>query len=506
MPQVQIIQPIQPQTKRLRVAAYARVSSDSADQLNSMSTQVDYYTHLIQDNPQWEFAGVYADEGISGTGTRKREQFNRLMEDCRIGLIDRVLVKSASRFARNTADALASVRELKSLGVTVAFEKEGFDTETANGEMLLSMICAVAQEESLSISKNMKWGVQKRMRAGTYINASTPYGYRQQNHQLIPYEKEAETVRFIYAKYLAGESIAAITAELNTIFPKQKVDWSYTAVQSILTNEKYRGDTCFQKRYTLNQLPFRKVRNKGEIPRYYLPNSHPAIIAPTEYEKVQTLMTQKRTERSAQTHYPLTKMAVCAFCGRALSPKARKNGSRVWNCKTHLADSEKCPVKPVQETVLYGAFLMMYNKIYENQEMLLNPILADMQKMQDIQSKWDEEKSRANAEILQMAKQLHNLTRIYAQGYIEEATYRERRSHIEQQLEEKRKNLPSRFASSSTVKEFCQTKELIHYLHTHTALAEFEETAMRAVVDKVVVSNECFTFVLKNGLKCREAR
>ena len=113
MPQVQIIQPIQPQTKRLRVAAYARVSSDSADQLNSMSTQVDYYTHLIQDNPQWEFAGVYADEGISGTGTRKREQFNRLMEDCRIGLIDRVLVKSASRFARNTADALASVRELK---------------------------------------------------------------------------------------------------------------------------------------------------------------------------------------------------------------------------------------------------------------------------------------------------------------------------------------------------------------------------------------------------------
>ena len=152
MPQVQVIQPIQQQPKRLRVAAYARVSSDSEDQLNSLSVQVDYYTHLIQENPNWDFAGIYADEGITGTSTKHREQFNRLMDDCRAGLIDRVLVKSASRFARNTADALASVREMKSLGVTVVFEKEGFDTETANGEMILSMICAVAQEESLSMT------------------------------------------------------------------------------------------------------------------------------------------------------------------------------------------------------------------------------------------------------------------------------------------------------------------------------------------------------------------
>lgn len=160
MPQVQVIQPIQQQPKRLRVAAYARVSSDSTDQLNSLSVQVDYYTHLIQENPNWDFAGIYADEGITGTSTKHREQFNRLLDDCRAGLIDRVLVKSASRFARNTADALASVREMKSLGVTVVFEKEGFDTETANGEMILSMICAAAQEESLSISQNTKWGIQ----------------------------------------------------------------------------------------------------------------------------------------------------------------------------------------------------------------------------------------------------------------------------------------------------------------------------------------------------------
>lgn len=189
MPQVQVIQPIQQQPKRLRVAAYARVSSDSEDQLNSLAVQVDCYTHLIQENPNWEFAGIYTDEGITGTSTKRREQFNRLMDDCRAGLIDRVLVKSASRFARNTADALSSVRELKSLGVTVAFEKEGFDTETSNGEMLLSIICAVAQEESLSISQNMKWGIHKRMRTGNYITNATPFGYTQINHQLVPEKK-----------------------------------------------------------------------------------------------------------------------------------------------------------------------------------------------------------------------------------------------------------------------------------------------------------------------------
>ena len=222
MPQVQVIQPIQQQPKRLRVAAYARVSSDSEDQLNSLSVQVDYYTHLIQENPNWDFAGIYADEGITGTSTKHREQFNRLLDDCRAGLIDRVLVKSASRFARNTADALASVREMKSLGVTVVFEKEGFDTETSNGEMILSMICATAQEESLSISKNLKWGIRKRMQDGTYLNGMSPFGYEKQESQLIPIEREAEIVRYIYSSFLVGVGTVQIAEELNRRYPKSE--------------------------------------------------------------------------------------------------------------------------------------------------------------------------------------------------------------------------------------------------------------------------------------------
>ncbi len=266
MPQVQVIQPIQQQPKRLRVAAYARVSSDSDDQLNSLSVQVDYYTHLIQENPNWEFAGIYTDEGITGTSTKHREQFNLLMDDCRAGLIDRVLVKSASRFARNTADALTSIRELKSLGVTVAFEKEGFDTETANGEMLLSMICAVAQEESLSISQNMKWGIRKRMQAGTYVSASTPFGYRLENHRLVPCEEEAAVIRLIFDRYLNGESINKIAQYLNKNYPKTNGKWHYSGVQFILRNEKYAGNTLYQKRYTSDTLPLKKIRNHGQRP------------------------------------------------------------------------------------------------------------------------------------------------------------------------------------------------------------------------------------------------
>ena len=233
MLQVQVIQPIQQQPKRLRVAAYARVSSDSTDQLNSLSVQVDYYTHLIQENPNWDFAGIYTDEGITGTSTKHREQFNRLMDDCRAGLIDRVLVKSASRFARNTADALTSVREMKSLGVTVVFEKEGFDTETASGEMILSMICATAQEESLSISKNLKWGIRKRMQDGTYLNGMSPFGYEKQESQLIPIGREAEIVRYIYSSFLVGVGTVQIAEELNRRYPKENGTWYVSAVRRI---------------------------------------------------------------------------------------------------------------------------------------------------------------------------------------------------------------------------------------------------------------------------------
>ena len=220
MPQVQVIQPIQQHPKRRRVAAYARVSSKATNQLNSMSGQVEYYTDLIQKNPNWEFVGVYADEGVSGTSLKNRTGFNHLMDDCRLGLIDRILVKSSSRMARNSLDFLSAVRELKSLGVVVEFEKERFDTDSTEGELLLGMMCAVAQEESLSISKNLRWGICKRMESGTYHTSSAPYGYKQVNYDLVPIPGQIEIAKDIFNAFLQGKSTSKIADDLNRLRPR----------------------------------------------------------------------------------------------------------------------------------------------------------------------------------------------------------------------------------------------------------------------------------------------
>ena len=416
MPQVQVIQPIQQQPKRLRVAAYARVSSDSEDQLNSLAVQVDYYTHLIQENPNWEFAGIYTDEGITGTSTKRREQFNRLMDDCRAGLIDRVLVKSASRFARNTADALASVREMKSLGVTVVFEKEGFDTETANGEMILSMICATAQEESLSISQNTKWGIRKKMHDGTYITSLTPFGYKKINRQLFPDEKEAATVKEIFNLFLNGFSTAEIANHLNTNHPKPDVIWRSASVRFILRNEKYIGDSLFQKNYTPDTLPLKSCCNTGQLPKYYVEGTHPGIISKDEFERVQSLLTQKNINSTNSRACILSKVVFCALCGHVCSRKVRKSQTFVWCCRTHLQSAALCPLKPVSETEIQQAFLTVYNKLQANQSYILQPIIDTLLQLRFLQEQANSARQTARDDVQRLAKQRHNLTRIHTLG------------------------------------------------------------------------------------------
>ena len=416
MPQVQVIQPIQQQPKRLRVAAYARVSSDSTDQLNSLSVQVDYYTHLIQENPNWDFAGIYADEGITGTSTKHREQFNRLLDDCRAGLIDRVLVKSASRFARNTADALASVREMKSLGVTVVFEKEGFDTETANGEMILSMICAAAQEESLSISQNTKWGIRKKMHDGTYITSLTPFGYKKIDRQLFPDEKEAATVKEIFNLFLNGFSTAEIANHLNTNHPKPDVIWRSASVRFILRNEKYIGDSLFQKNYTPDTLPLKSCCNTGQLPKYYVEGTHPGIISKDEFERVQSLLTQKNINSTNSRACILSKVVFCALCGHVCSRKVRKFQTFVWCCRTHLQSAALCPLKPVSETEIQQAFLSVYNKLQANQSYILQPIIDTLLQLRFLQEQANSARQTARDDVQRLAKQRHNLTRIHTLG------------------------------------------------------------------------------------------
>lgn len=349
MPQVQVIQPIQQQPKRLRVAAYARVSSKSTNQLNSMSVQVEYYTDLIQKNPNWEFVGVYADEGVSGTSLKNRTGFNHLMDDCRLGLIDRILVKSSSRMARNSLDFLSAVRELKSLGVVVEFEKERFDTDSTEGELLLGMMCAVAQEESLSISKNLRWGICKRMESGTYHTSSAPYGYKQVNYDLVPIPGQIEIAKDIFNAFLQGKSTSKIADDLNRLHPDANKHWHHTTIERILKNEKYAGCSLYQKSYTSDDLPFKRTENNGQVLSYYAPDTHNGIISQADFDKVQALLQRKSVGPCPRKDTAFSKMLYCAKCGSMLSRKINRSSQVTWICRTHLRCAADCSTSPIQE-------------------------------------------------------------------------------------------------------------------------------------------------------------
>ena len=299
-PTVTVIQPKaklrhkfeQTSIKRKRVAAYARVSTDLVEQLNSYEAQVDFYTNHIQSNEDWEFVEVYTDEGVSATNTKKRDGFNRMVADALAGNIDLILTESVSRFARNTVDSLQTVRALKAKNVEVYFEKENIYTLDSKGELLITIMSSLAQEESRSISENVRWGQHKRMQDG---KVTIPYkhflGYEKGSNgkpQIV--ESEAKIIRKIYSLYLSGLTFREIAAHLTNEkipTPAGKAIWQSTTVKSILTNEKYTGDAILQKKFTVDFLTKKQKVNEGEMPQYYVKNSHPEIIGMSTFELVQ---------------------------------------------------------------------------------------------------------------------------------------------------------------------------------------------------------------------------
>ena len=283
----------------LRVAAYCRVSSDSSDQLHSFAAQVQHYTKFISDNERMELADIYADEGITGTKTSERDDFNRLIADCKKGKIDRVLTKSVSRFARNTADSLMYARLLKEYGVSILFEKENIDTAYMSSELLLALSGAQAQEESISISKNMRWSIENRMKAGTFIASHTAYGYKLVDGKYFIEKKEAEIVKLIFESFLSGMGKKAIADMLNNMDIPKRIDgvpWQISTVEYILTNERYIGDAVFQKTYTTETLPFVNKANNGEKAKYYVENTNPPLISKSDFEMVQKLIKDNSLE------------------------------------------------------------------------------------------------------------------------------------------------------------------------------------------------------------------
>lgn len=374
-------------TQKKRVAAYTRVSTEQDEQLNSLAVQQRYFEELINKNPEWINVGIYYDEGISGTSLKKRDGFNRLISDALEGKVDLILVKSISRFSRNTVDALQTIRALKSKGVTVFFEKENIDSMDMKSEFILTVMSSLAQEESQSLSENIKWGKRKICREGkVYVPYSQFLGYKQGGkYELVIDKEQAKVVKLIYRLYLEGDTPTKITKtlnELNIPSPKGK-KWTKNVIVSILSNEKYCGDAILQKSFVVDFISHTAKKNEGELPQYYVKNDHPAIIKRATWDETQVQL-QIRTNSSYSCGTPFSYKLFCGKCGSSYQRKPMYheyyvNTVQLWICKNRFTDI-RCDNIKLFEKQLEVAFHDAIIHLYSNYETIFADAVSILSK------------------------------------------------------------------------------------------------------------------------------
>lgn len=403
-------------TKKLRVAAYCRVSTEQEEQLNSFENQVSYYTAYINSKADYEMAGIYADEGISGTSTRRRTDFKRMIADCEKGKIDLIIVKSISRFARNTQDCLSYARKLKNMGIGVFFEKENINTRDGAGELLFTILSSLAQEESRSISENCKWGIRKKFSDGKYhLNTNRFLGYdKDENGTIIVNEEQAVIVRRIFKEFMDGVNPDVISKTLN----EENVPgcmgeprWSCSTIWGILSNEKYMGDAILQKTYTADFLTKKTEKNTGQVTQYYVENDHEAIIDKNYWTAVQMEIQRRkefmdnynlRTMGRYTDEQPFSSKVICGTCNNIFWRRTLpRNGShiKVWMCGQRYRKKGVvgCSSETIKEEALHDAFLKAWNGIIENRAKYME--------------KWKKDIKGDNQLIAFRAKQMMELTK-----------------------------------------------------------------------------------------------
>ena len=394
IPRAVILQIDETEIQKTVVAAYARVSTEKEEQEDSFERQVSHYTTLITSKPEWEFGGIYADSGITGTRAEKRPDFMRMIADCRAGKINKVLVKSISRFARNTVDALKYIQELKELGISVYFENENIDTLTPGGEVLITILAAMAEQESRTMSTNIKWTYQKKFKNGEVIlNTGLMLGYRKAGRKdeegkeiYIINESEAEIVRRIYREYLAGTTVTRIARGLEadgipTKLGKKK--WSPKVIMSILTNEKYTGDAILGKTFKPDVLSKYRQKNTGQAPMYYAEGTHPAIIDKEMFEMVKVEIQRRKDEQVTAvgssrftSKYPFSGLLICGECGHKLRRHVRTVGSGIkvpaWGCANRIVNGRReCDSHHVNEDTLQHTYTAAISDMIEDTEEIM---------------------------------------------------------------------------------------------------------------------------------------
>lgn len=501
----------QSKPQRLRVAAYCRVSSDSADQLNSFAAQNAYYTALINGNPDWELVDIYADRGITGTSADKRDDFQRLLADCKRGRIDKILVKSISRFARNTKDCLKATRKLKEIGVGVCFEEQNIDSSRVSGEMMTAIFAALAQKESESIYKNIRWTIQNQMEKGTFNPITLPFGYRRgRDRRPVIDEPSAKYVRYIFQSYLDGYNTGDIAQVLESEKERAPVlagrRWTFQAVSRILQNEKYIGDSLWQKSYHTDTLPRRELKNHGERTQYYAKETHPAIVEKSVFEKVQILLAQRKERfySASKESGGLRGRLVCGCCG---------NGFRIYRdtdityriCRTHSASANECPIGRIADKAIHAAFLRMYYKLQHQGRPVLEQLLSNLQTARSRRLLWSLDIVELNNQIAELTRQERLLAVLKKHGGVDPDIFISRSGKLAEQLRTA-KQVKSRLMDAEEDQTITRTQELLDILNdSPDFLDAFDGELFRDLVEKIIVdSNERLRFCLINGLELTE--
>ncbi len=500
--------------KVLRVAAYCRVSTDSDAQLESLDAQKTHYENYINGREDWEFAGLYFDEGISGTKKEKRPALLQMIADCKAGKIDFVITKSISRFARNTTDCLEMVRKLLELDIPIYFEKENLNTSSMESELFLAILSSMAEGESTSISENSKWSIQRRFKNGTFKLSYPPYGYDWDGEQMVINPEQAETVRWIFEQVLSGKGTHAISEKLNAngIPTKKGGRWTPTTVRGMISNEKYTGDVIFQKTYTDSQ--FNRHVNYGQKDQYAMSDHHEAIISREVFEAANALIAQRGREKGIikgsekyQSRYCFSGKIVCGECGDTFKRRIHSTTTHkyaAWCCNTHIEDKSRCSMKYIRDDAVKAAFVTMINKLIFAHSMILKPYVetlqngctdAPMRRIQEIQTL-----------LLENAEQRETLTKLMAQGYIDQILYNGENNTLLSQADRYRQEMDTLSkAIGGDGANITAAKDLLRYVEKAAMLTDFDEALFENTVTRIkVLSREEIAFELKCGLTLKE--
>lgn len=497
-----------------RVVGYARVSTD--DQENSYEAQVDYFTNFIKSRPDWEFVRMYSDEGVSGTGAARRPGFEQMIKDALAGNFTLIVTKSISRFARNTVTTLTAVRDLKAHGCEVWFQKENIQTFDSKGELLITIMSSLSQEESRSISENVSWGIRK-----SFADGKVPFAYK----HFLGYRRgpdgkpeidpeEAEVVRTIYRRYLEGVSPARIARDLTAAAirtPSGKSKWAVSTIQSILSNERYKGMAILQKGFTTDFLTKKKKKNEGELPQYKVEGSHPAIIPEETWELVQ-LEVERRSRLGSRfsSKGPLSSRLVCADCGGFFGSKVwhstDKNRTVVWRCNnkyknvSRSSGGTKCVTAHVTEEQVMAVFAHVVEKLLAQRPEVIAACEAVITELLDMTVE-DTKLAKAHEEAEVLAQQVKVLIDAQAHGDANtEAhgdSFKEQYSPLEKQYSRLQERIQALEAEKGN-KTF-RAKEAHAFLMAMEGFGKLSDTELfNALVDRVVVGDG-LAFVLRDG-------